>query len=57
MVAFLVPVVVFLPVAAGGRYPDGFYMLLRTAATVCAVYWAVRVYQTGSIGWLWAFLG
>ena len=31
-------------------------MALRTAATVGGVYWAVRVYQAGPRGWMWAFL-
>ena len=47
---------VFLIVAAEGRHAYGFYMLLRLAATVCAIYWAVRVAQVGPRGWLWAFV-
>ena len=56
-VALTALVAILLLVAAEGRYPYGFYMLLRTAATVCAVYWAIRVYRTGPRGWLSAFLG
>ena len=47
---------VFLIVAAEGRHAYGFYMLLRLAATVCAIYLAVRVAQVGPRGWLWAFV-
>jgi hypothetical protein len=42
-VALTVLVAVFLLVAAEGRYPYGFYMVLRTAATVGGIYWAVRL--------------
>ena len=55
-VALTVVVAVALLAAAEGRYPYGFYMALRTAATVGGVYWAVRVYQAGPRGWIWAFL-
>jgi hypothetical protein len=43
-------------VAAEGRYPYGFYMLLRTATTVCART-GRSGYQAGPKGWLWAFWG
>jgi hypothetical protein len=55
-VALTVLVAIGLLAAAEGRYPYGFYMALRTAATVGGVYWAVRVYQAGPRGWIWAFL-
>jgi hypothetical protein len=55
-VALTVLVAIFLLVAAEGRHPYGFYMVLRTAATVGGIYWAVRVYQAGPRGWMWAFL-
>ena len=55
-VALTVVVAVALLAAAEGRYPYGFYMALRTAGTVGGVYWAVRVYQAGPRGWMWAFL-
>ena len=48
-------VAILLLVAARGRHPYDFYIVLRLAATVGAVYWAVRVYQVGPRGWLWAF--
>ena len=47
---------VFLIVAAEGRHAYGFYVVLRLAVTIGAVYWAVRVYQAGPRGWLWAFV-
>ena len=55
-VALTVLVAIFLLVAAEGRHSYGFYMVLRTAATVGGIYWAVRVYQAGPRGWMWAFL-
>ena len=55
-VALTVLVAISLLAAAEGRYPYSFYMVLRTAATVGAVYWAFRVYQAGPRGWTWAFL-
>lgn len=55
-VAFTVLMAVFLIGAAEGRHAFGFYVVLRLAATVGAVYWAVRVYRVGPRGWLWAFL-
>ena len=54
-VALTVLVAIFLLVAAEGRHPYGLYMVLRTAATVGGIYWAVRVYQAGPRGWRWAF--
>ena len=56
-VALSVLVAIFLLVAAAGKHPYGFYVVLRLAATVGAVYWAVRVYQAGPRGWMWVFLG
>ena len=55
-VALTVLVAIFLLVAAEGKHSYGFYMALRTAATVGGVYWAVRVLQAGPRGWMWAFL-
>ena len=55
-VALTVGVAIVLLAASEGRYTYGFYMALRTAATVGGVYWAVRVYQAGPRGWIWAFL-
>jgi len=46
---------VLLLVAAVGRHPYGFYMVLRLGITVGAVYWAWRVYKAGQQGWTWAF--
>jgi hypothetical protein len=45
-VIFTVLVAIFLIVAAKGRHAYGFYVV-RLAATVGAVYWAVRVYHAG----------
>jgi membrane associated rhomboid family serine protease len=55
-VALTVLVAMILLVAAEGKYPYGFYMVLRTVATVGGAYWAVRVYQVGLRGWMWGFL-
>jgi hypothetical protein len=55
-VALTVLMAGMLLAATEGRYPYGFYMALRTAETVSGVYWAVRVYQAGPRGWMWAFL-
>jgi hypothetical protein len=55
-IALTVLVAIILLVAAEGKYPYGFYMVLRTAATVGAAYWAVRVYHAGPRGWMWAFM-
>jgi low temperature requirement protein LtrA len=55
-VLLTVVVAVFLLVAAEGKHPYSFYMVLRTAATVGGAYWAVRVYRAGPRGWMWAFL-
>jgi hypothetical protein len=55
-VALTVLLAIFLIVAAEGRYTYGFYVMLRLSAAVGAVYWAVRVYNAGPRGWLWAFL-
>lgn len=54
-VALTVLVAVLLLVAARGRYPYGFYVVLRLAATVGTVYWASRLYREGLHGWTWAF--
>ena len=45
-----------LLVAAFGKYPYGFYMVLRLVVTVGAIYWAWRAYQAGLRGWTWAFV-
>jgi low temperature requirement protein LtrA len=55
-IALTVLVAILLLVAAEGRHPYSFYVVLRTAATVGGAYWAVRVYQAGPRGWMWAFL-
>jgi hypothetical protein len=56
-VALTVLVAIFLLVAAEGRHPYGFYMVLRTAATVGgAILGRSGVYQAGPRGWMWAFL-
>jgi hypothetical protein len=55
-VALTVLVAIVLLAAVEGNYPYGFYMALRTAATAGGVYWAVRVYQPGPRGWMWAFM-
>lgn len=55
-VAFTVLAAIFLLVGAWGKHPYGFYMMLRTAATVGGASWAVRVYHAGPRGWMWAFL-
>lgn len=56
-VALTVLVAIILLAAAECRYPYGFYMVLRTAATVGGAYWAVRVYHAGPRGMMWAFGG
>ena len=55
-IALTVVVAILLLLAAKGRYPYGFYMILQTVGTVCGAYWAVRVHHAGPRGWLWAFL-
>ena len=52
-IALTVLVAIFLIVAAEGRHPYGFYMVLGTAATVGGAYWAVRVYHAGPRGRMW----
>lgn len=44
-----------LLIAAEGRHPYGFYMLLRLVITIGAVYWAWRVYQAGLPALTWVF--
>jgi hypothetical protein len=46
---------VMLLVAAFGKYPYGFYVVLRLVSTVGAAYWAWRVYHAGPRAWTWAF--
>jgi len=46
---------VLLLVAAVGKHPYGFYMVLRLVITVGAVYWAWRVYKAGQQAWTWIF--
>lgn len=46
---------ILLLVAASGRHPYGFYMVLRIVTTIGAVYWAWRVYKAGLWGFAWAF--
>src|ERR1035441_9150205 len=55
-IALTVLVAFLLLLAAKGRYPYGFYMILRTVATVGGAYWAVIVDQAGQRGWMWGFL-
>jgi hypothetical protein len=47
---------VLLLIAAFGKHPYGFYIVLRLLMTVGAIYWAWRVYQAGLRGWTWAFI-
>ena len=47
---------VLLLIAAFGRHPYGFYIVLRLLITVGAIYWGWRVYQVGLRGWTWAFI-
>ena len=54
-VAFTVLMAVLLLVAATGRHPYGFYVVLRLVVMVGAVYWASRLYREGLRGWTWAF--
>ena len=49
-IALTVLVAILLLVAAEGRHPYGFYMVLRTAATVGAAYWAVQGVPRGATG-------
>ena len=42
---------VLLLIASAGKYPYGFYMVLRLVITVGAVYWAWRVYKAGQQVW------
>ncbi len=44
-----------LLIAAAGKHPYGFYMVLRLVITVGAVYWAWRVYKAGQQAWTWMF--
>jgi len=46
---------ILLLIAASGKRPYGFYMLLRLVTTVGAVYWAWRVYKVGQRAWTWIF--
>jgi hypothetical protein len=46
---------VLLLIAADGNHPYGFYIVLRLAITVGAVYWAWRVYKAGQQVWTWIF--
>src|SRR5665811_446839 len=47
---------VLLLIASVGKYPYGFYMVLRLVITVGAVYWAWRVYKVGQRAWTWMFV-
>jgi hypothetical protein len=47
---------VLLLIAAAGKHPYGFYMMLRLAITVGAVYWAWRAYKIGQRVWTWIFV-
>ncbi len=55
-IGLTVLVAILLLFAAEGKHPYGYYMVLRTAATVGWAYWAVRVYHAGPRGWMWAIL-
>jgi len=54
-VGFTVICSALLLIAAEGRHPYGFYMLLRLLITVGAVYWAWRVHQAKLPVLSWAF--
>lgn len=54
-VGFTVICSALLLIAAEGRHPYGFYMLLRLLITVGAVYWAWRVHQAKMPVLSWAF--
>jgi hypothetical protein len=47
---------VLLLIAAAGKHPYGFYMVLRLVITVGAVYWAWRVYKAALRAWTWIFV-
>jgi TPR repeat protein len=47
---------VLLLIAAAGKHPYGFYVVLRLVITVGAVYWAWRVYKAGQRVWTWIFV-
>jgi hypothetical protein len=47
---------VLLLIAAVGKHPYGFYMVLRLVITVGAVRWAWRVYKVGQRAWTWMFV-
>ena len=47
---------VLLLIAAAGKHSYGFYVVLRLAITVGAVYWAWRVYKVGLRAWTWIFV-
>jgi len=47
---------VLLLIAAIGKHPYGFYMVLRLLITVGAVCWAWRAYKARLRGWAWAFV-
>ena len=42
--------------AATGKHPYAFYMILRLAITVGALYWAWMVYRVGPRAWSLAFV-
>jgi hypothetical protein len=46
---------VLLLIASIGKYPYGFYTVLRLVIAVGAVYWAWRVYKEGQPFWAWIF--
>ena len=47
---------VLLLIAAAGKHPYGFYMVLRLVITIGAVYWAWRVYKAGQQIGTWIFV-
>jgi hypothetical protein len=55
-VALTVVGAILLLVAAFGKYPYGFYLVLRLAITVGAAYWVWRSYKAGLLACAWAFI-
>jgi hypothetical protein len=55
-VALTVVGAILLLVAAFGKYPYGYYLVLRLFITVGAVYWVWRSYKAGLRACAWAFV-
>jgi len=49
-------VAIWLLFAAQGRHAYGFYITMRLAVTLGALYWVVRLFRSGSKGLPWAFI-